>query len=227
MSIVTDAINYARAICQTDINGISDATGLIFANDGQNNIIRALIERGIDAAKTKEAYLTMTPADNPIGQFNWPNDMFGLKTVEIDYTASGGQNFLQAQALDVANIQFVSWDYLRSNQPTNMPIFDNRGATGEVFPSPFSNALIRIFYFLQPTDFSSISDTIPYPLSLDYRMLGTRIAALYEISLGDFDAAAGLNAEYATRLEDTIKILAPSSQQPIQATQILISGWNY
>lgn len=224
---LNDAINYARAICQTDSNGLSDANGIIFASDGQNNIIRALIERGINAAQTKEAYLTMSPSDSPVGQFNWPDLMYGLKTVEIDYSATGGQNYIQAQPLDVANIQFVSWDYLRSNQPTNMPLFFNRGSTGEVFPSPISSALIRIFYFLQPTDYSTTSDPIVYPISLDYRMLGTRIAALYETSLEDFDSAAGLNAEYARRLNDVIKILAPSSQQPIQATPILISGWNY
>lgn len=227
MSTVSDAINYARAMCQTDSNGISDANGLIFASDAKNNIIRALVEHDIDAAQTKEAYLVLSPSDNPIGQFNWPSDMFGLKTVEIDYTASGGQNYLQAQPLDVANIQFVSWDYLRANQPTNMPLFDNRGDKGEVFPSPFASALIRIFYFLQPADYSSISDTISYPISLDYRMLGTRIAALYETSLGDENMALGFNTEFATRLQDVIKILAPSSQQPIQATAILISGWGY
>lgn len=227
MATIADALSYARAICSTDSNGLTDANGIIFANDGQNNIIRALIDRGVDAAKTKEAYLTMSPSDNPVGQFNWPTDMYGLKTVEIDYTATGGQNYLQAQPLDVANIQFVSWDYLRKNQPTTMPLFFNRGAMGEVFPSPLTAALIRIYYFAQATDFSATTDTISYPISLDYRMLGTRIAALYETSLEDFNAAAGLNAEYATRLNDVIKILSPSSQQPIQATPVQISGWQY
>lgn len=224
---VTDAINYARAICQTDSNGLSDANGLIFANDAQNNIIRAFIERGINAAKTKEEYVTLSPSDIPVGQFNWPDAMFMLKTVEIDYSATGGQNYLQAQPLDVANIQFASWDYLRANQPTNIPLYFNRGSTGEVFPSPRTNALIRIFCFVQPTDYATVSDNIVYPIALDYRMLGTRIAALYETSLSDFAAATGLNSEYATRVNDVIKILAPASQQPIQATPVLISGWGY
>lgn len=224
---VSDAITYARVICQTDSNGLSDDNGLIFANDAQNNIIRALIERGINAAKTKEEYLILSPNDNPVGQFNWPDEMYMLKTVEIDYSATGSQNYLQAQPLDVANIQFVSWDYLRANQPTNMPLYFNRGSTGEVFPSPRTNALIRIFCFIQSTDYSTVNDTIVYPIALDYRMLATRIAALYQTSIDDFAAATVLNNEYGKRLSDVIKILAPASQQPIQATPVLTSGWQY
>ena len=145
MATLSNALTYARQLAQTDSNGISDTLGMAFANDALQNMTRSLIERGIDAAQVGEAFTTLTTSDTPVGQFEWPDGMFALKTVEVDYSGSGGQNYLQAQALDVANIQFASWDYLRANQPTNMPLYDNRGDTGEVFPSPLSSVLLRIF----------------------------------------------------------------------------------
>lgn len=229
MSLISDALTYSRQKAQTDSYGITDTYGLAWANDALQDATRIMFERDIDAAQTGEAYATISPTDNPPGRFAWPSDMYALKTVEVDYGATGGQQYLQAQALDVANIQFVSWDYLRANQPTNMPLFDNRGDTAEVFPTPTTTALVRIFYFKQPTEYTATADTIAYPFSLDYRIIGDKIVTNYYESLGQEKANFATKSEqkYQKRLNDLIQILAPSSQQPIQATQILDTGWNY
>src|SRR5882724_6151136 len=134
MSQVSDVITYARQLSQTDSNGISDTLGIAFTNDALQDYIRDLIDRGIDAAQTQESYADLT-TNNP-NTYLWPSDMFALKTIEIDFTGAGGQNFLQAQQYDVANIQNVSFSYLRVNQPSTMPIIDNRGDTFELAPIP-------------------------------------------------------------------------------------------
>lgn len=229
MATYSDAITYARQKAQTDSNGISDANGLAWSADAGQDITRIMVERDINAAQTKEAYATILVNANPPGQFAWPDDMYALKTVEVDFSNTGGQNFLQAQAVDVANIQFVSFDYLRKNQPTTVPLFNNRGDTGEVFPTPTTTTLVRIFYFLQFTDPTATSDTIPYPLSLDWRVVGDKIVTNYYESLGEEKANFATKSEnkYQKRLNDIINILMPPSQQPIQPTPLQISGWQY
>lgn len=235
MALVSDAITYARQISQTDSVGITDALGLAFASDAKNNMILAMVERSVDAAQTAEAYATILPSDNPPGRFAWPTDMLSLKTVEVNFNGSAQTNYLQAQPMDVANIQFVSFDFLRANQSQQYPLFDNRGDTAELFPTPTVSTLVRIFYFKQPTDYSATSDTIAYPISIDYKALGARIAALYALSQGQtgmknrytVSVMTAFENEYQSRLKSIISILSPSSQQPIQPTPLQISGWVY
>lgn len=229
MAQYSDAITYARQKAQTDSNGITDANGLAWSADALQDMTRIMFERDLDAAQTGEAYATLLPSDVPPGKFTWPDDMYALKTVEVNFNGNAQQNYLQAQAVDVANIQFVSFDYLRANQPTTWPLFDNRGNTGEIFPTPTVSTLIRIFYFKQPTEPTATSDTIPYPFSMDYRVIGDKIVTSFYESLGDSKAnfASKAEAKYQKRLNDTINILAPSSQQPIQPTPLQISGWQF
>lgn len=229
MATVDSILTYARQIAQTDTGGISDTLGLAFCNDALQNFTRSLIERDIDGAQTQESYTNLTTT-NP-NTYAWPSDMFMLKTIEVNMTGGDSQNFLQATGMDVANIQNTSFDWLRVNQSTTDPLFDNRGDTFEIFPVPGAAVTggLRIFYFLQPTEYTLTSDTINYPQSLDYRCLSARVAALYGLSLGD--SGQGLmeraNLEYEKRLKDIINILAPASQQPIQAQPLRINGWQF
>lgn len=229
MATYDQAIQYARTKAQTDSDGITDTNGLIWASDALQDMTRIMFERDLDAAQTGEAYTTILTTDNPPGQFAWPDDMYALKTVEVDFSNVGGQNFLQANAVDVANIQFVSFDYLRKNQPTTSPLFDNRGDTGEIFPTPTTTTLLRIFYFKQPTEPVDTTDDVPYPFSLDYRVIGDKIVTSFYESLGDSKMNLATKAEqkYQKRLNDLINVLAPPSQQPIQPTPLQISGWQY
>lgn len=232
MATAEDIITYARVLAQTDSNGITDDAGLAYANDSLQDFTRELIARDIDAAQTQEAY-TPTTTNNP-NTYAWPTDMYALKTIEVDFTGTGGQNYLQATSLDVANIQNVSFDWLRLNQSAGSPLFDNRGDTFEIFPVPpvATAAGLRIFYYLQPTEFANLSSTVTYPMTLDYRCLSAKVAYLYALTLdkGGITSgglAADMEAEYQKRLKKIIEILAPGTQQPIQPTPLAMTGWNY
>lgn len=225
---VSSAIQYARQKAQTDSNGISDTNGIAWANNGLLDITRDLINRGIDAAQVRETAATLSSSDNPPGRFKWPTDMWALKTIEMDYSGQGGQNFLQARKLDVANLQDrTSWDFLRINQSVQSPQFTNHGDTGEVFPTPTSSALMKIFYYLTPTEYTATSDTINYPQSLDYRVLGDKILIAYNQSQENYQAASYWEEQYAKKINDSITILAPQSKQPISPEKLHITGWQY
>lgn len=228
MATANDVLIYSRDLAQTDSNGLTDAVGLRFANDALQNFTRELIKRGIDAAQTQESYANLSTS-NP-NTYAWPSDMWALKTIEIDFIGGGGDNYIQAERVDVANLQgTTSFDWLRNNQSTAYPLFDNRGDTYEIFPVPktaITNG-IRLFYFLTPTEYTATSSTVAYPQSLDFRCLAARVAALYVQSLEKDDLALALNAEYKLRIEDIIRILAPESQQPIKPQKLRISGWEF
>lgn len=228
MAAVSNAITYARQKAQTDSNGISDTNGLAWANNGLIDITRDLIARGVDAAQTKEAYATVSASDNPPGRFAWPIDMFALKTIEVDFTNAGGANYIQAGKLDVANLQGqTSFDFVRLNQSTGNPQFTNHGDTGEVFPTPVTPGLVRIFYYLAPTEYGSVNSTVNYPQSLDYRALGDKILIGYYESLEKWDSADKWEAKYTKKLNDAVNILGPQSKQPIQPNKLRMSGWNF
>ncbi len=219
MSTAQNIITYARQLSQTDSNGLTDTLGLAFSSDALQNFTRSLVERNINAAQIVEAYATTSST------FAWPSDMWSLKTIETNYVDTSANNFLQAQELEIANAQNQSFDWVRANQPTTFPLFGNHGDTGEIFPN--QAATVKIFYFQIPTEYATTSDPLTYPVTLDFRCLGARVAALYKSSLGDFNAAAGFNTEYQKRLDDIIRILAPASQQPIKAEPLHISGFQF
>ena len=228
MATVANAITYARQKAQTDSNGISDTYGLAWANNGLIDITRDLIARSVDASQVQESYATLSPSDTVPGSFAWPSDMFALKTIEVDFTNTGGQNYIQAEKLDVANLQgSTSWDFIRKNQATDNPVFTNHGDTGEVFPTVVSAALMRIFYYLTPTEYTATSDTINYPQSLDYRALGDKILIGYYQSLAQFEPAAYWEQQYQKKLNDAVNILAPQSKQPIQPQRLHITGFEF
>ena len=226
MSVVSDVLTYARQLAQTDSNGISDTLGLAFSNDALQNMTRSLIERNINASQTQETYTNLTT--NSPNTYAWPADMFSLKTIEVNFTDTTQNNYQQALGFDVANIQNSSFDWLRLNQPTTAPIFNNRGDTFEIFPTPINPITngVKIFYFLTPTEYTTTASTISYPQSLDYRCLAARVASLYALSILNFDMATAMETEYQKRLKDIINILAPASQQPIQPVPLQLSGWN-
>src|SRR3990167_2906502 len=158
--------------------------------------------------------------------------MWFLKAIEVNFTDSVAQNYITANQMDVSNIpagQSFSW--LRANQSTQFPLFDDRGDQFEIFPTPTTDDnltnMFRIFYFLEPTEYSVVGDTIVYPESLDYRILGWRIASSYLKSLGNWESAAPFDNEYTKRVNQLVKTLSRGVQSPMQATPIIESGWNF
>lgn len=228
MALVSDAITYARQKAQTDSNGISDTNGLAWANSGLLDITRELIKRNIDASQIRESYATSSASDNPPGQFAWPSTMWMLKTISVNYQDSTQANFRQASKLDVSNLQgSTSVDTLRLDQANDSPQFTNHGDTGEIFPTPTTSAVVKIFYYLQPTEYSSVSSTVSYPQSLDYRVLGDKILEAYYQSLENFDVAAQWGTQAVKKINDSIQILAPQSQQPITPQPLQMTGWDF
>lgn len=237
MSTLANALQFARAQVQTDSNGLTDANGIIFANEALFDFRRRLVSEAVDAAQTQEAY-----QDGVAGQgtYLYPADMFWLKTIELNYGDSNQANYRVATQVDVSNIPGdKSFGWLRANANPNNPYFDDRGDQFEIFPTPTSannvSQMMRIFYFLKPTEFSSTSDTISYPESIDYRILGWRIAASYLYSLGATVGSGrnvhlvgdSFNAKYDERVKQLVATLSRGSQQPIQETSLQISGWEF
>ncbi len=226
---------FSRAQALTDSNGLTDANGIIFANEALNDFHRRLVARGIDASQLQESYTTATvPSAGNGSTFLYPTDMLFLKTIEVNYTDTNPNNYVQAQQLDIANTpdqQSFSW--LRGNASIQSPQFDDRGDWYEIFPA-FTSAnnltnAIRIFYFLAPTLYVFTSDTIAYPESMDAAILGWRIAANYLYSLGTARIADGdkFMARYLERIEQYISTLSKGSQQPLQATGLQTTGFEF
>ena len=224
---VLSAITFAQQLAQTDSNGIGSVLGLALYNDALQEMTRDLVNRNIDAAQTQESYTNLT-TDSP-NTYAWPTDMFSLKTIEVNYQDQTEQNYLQAKPVDVSNIQYKSFSWLRENQAQNEPLFDNRGDTFEIFPTPTATNSqgIRIFYFLTPTEALDVGTAINYPQTLDYRALSAKMASMYYKTQNDAEMATIYETEYLNRIGKIINILAPSSQQPIQPQRLAIDGWQF
>lgn len=227
--ILSTIINYARAQVQTDSNGLTDAKGIIFANEGLQDFHRRLVAAGVDSSQTQEAYTSGTANQ---GTYLFPTDMLFLKAIEVNFTDTTAQNYLLAKQIDVSNLpadQSFSW--VRQNQSTRWPLFDSRGDQFEIFPTPTGannlTNMFRIFYFLQPTEYTTVSDTVAYPENLDTTILGWRICSDYLYSLGSIEQGDMFNNKYEERVKQYIATLGRGIQTPMQATVIQSTGWNF
>lgn len=229
MATLSDVLSFARAQAQTDSNGLTDANGIIFANEALVDFHRKLVDKSVDASQLQEAYMDGTAN---VGTYLYPSDMLFLKAIEVNYANTNAQDYKVAQQVDVSNISgWNSFSWLRQNANVAAPQFDDRGDWFEIFPTPTSannlSQFIRIFYFLKPTEFSSTSDTIGYPESQDIRILGWRIAADYYYSLNKMAEGDMFNAKYEERVREYCNTLSRGAQQPIEATPIQLTGWQF
>lgn len=222
---------FVRAQTQTDSNGLTDANGIIFANEALQDFHRRLIARGVDASQIQEAY---TAAVAGQGTYLYPTDMIFLKTISLNYTDTQANNYQLASQVDISNLpnqESVLW--LRGNANKGQPQFDDHGDWYEIFPTPTAtdslSQLIRLYYYLKPTEYTATSDTVAYPESLDATILGWRIAANYLYSLGQSRIPDGdkFMARYTDRIEQYISTLAKGSQQPLQSTPLQITGYEF
>lgn len=231
MATVSTALNFARAQAQTDSNGLTDANGLIFANEALVDFHRRLVDKGVDASQLQEAYTSGTANQ---GTYLYPTDMLFLKAIEVNFASADPTGYITASQIDVSNLagsDLNSFSWLRENASTTNPLFDDRGDWFEIFPTPTSahnlTDMFRIFYFLKPTEYTTVADTIAYPESQDYRILGWRIASTYYLSLGKIVEAQAFMQMYEDRVDQYCATLSRGSQQPIQATVLQISGWQF
>lgn len=234
MSTVTTVLTFARAQAQTDSNGLTDTKGLIFANSRLNDLHRQLVNHGVDASQIQEAYCDATVPTNPGDgtRLAYPTDCLGLKTIEVNYTDTTAANYIRAEQVSISNLPSgTSFSWLRQNGSTQAPKFDDHGDWYEVFPEFTSSAsvsrAVRLVYFLKPTQYTTVSDTIAYPESLDDAILGFGIAADYYYSLNKFNEGAAFEKKYQDRVTQYISSLGRGSEQPLQATTIQTTGWEF
>jgi len=229
MATLANVLTFSRAQAQTDSNGLTDTNGIIFANSRLLDFHRQLVDAGVDASQLQETYTTgSTPASGNGLTLTYPTDCLALKTIEVNFTDTNPQNYMRAEQVDVANLAGQNnFSNLRVNQPKQYPLFDDRGDWYEIFPA--LACTIRIFYYLKPTEYTATSDTIGYPESQDYRLLGWGICADYYYSLNKFEEAQTFELKYQTAVDKYKTTLGRGSQQPIQATvpNIGNSGWDY
>lgn len=229
--ILSTVLSFARTQTLTDSNGLTDANGVVFANEALQDFHRRLVAKGVDASQLQESYTNGTVNT---GTYLYPTDMLWLKTIALNYANSNAQDYKVATQVDVANIPGnKSFGWLRTNANPQDPYFDDRGDWYEIFPTPTSahnvSQLIRIFYYLKPTEYTTVSDTVSYPENLDSTILGWRIAASYLYSLGGDKIQVGdkFNVKYEERVQQYIATLSRGSQQPIQATPIQLTGFEF
>ncbi len=237
MSTLTNVGTFARAQCQTDSNGLTDTNLIVFANEALFDFRRRFVDESIDALGIQEAYRDgVVPAAAGDGStFLYPTDAMFLKTIEVNYADTTGANYIRAEQVDHSNLPAgTSFSWLRANASTSQPKFADNGDWYEVFPAFTSSTnlsqAIRIIYFQKPTEYTATSDTISYPESLDYRILGWRIASLYLKSLRNTEAltaAKVFDVEYENRVKQFINTLGRGSQQPLQSTGLQLTGWDF
>jgi hypothetical protein len=229
MATLSNVLTFSRTQAQTDSIGLTNTNGIIFANEALLDFRRRLISAGVDASQIQESY---RDGAGGTGTYLYPTDMFWLKAIECNYVNTNEQDYKTAQQIDVSNLAGgMSFSWYRKNADRNSPQFDDRGDWFEIFPTPQSSdnvsQLIRIFYYLEPTEYTSVTDTITYPESLDYRVLGWRIAANYYYSIGKMQEGDRFGLKYEERVLQLIATLSRGSQQPIQSTTIQLTGFEY
>lgn len=233
MATLANVLAFSRAQTQTDSNGLTDANGIIFANEALVDFHRRLVDHSVDASQLQEAYTDATVATAGNGStFLYPADMLFLKAIEVNFTDTNPSNYITADQVDVSNLAGQnSFSYLRTNASTTNPQFDDRGDSYEIFPAfTAANNLsqaIRLFYFLKPTEYTATSDTIAYPENQDVRILGWRIAAMYFYSILKIQEGDAFNVMYENRVKQYCATLARGAQQPIQATPLQITGYEF
>lgn len=231
--VLSSVLAFARSAAQTDSNGLSDADGLIFANEANADFHRRLADKGVDAGGIVEASITAVAGT---GVYNYPSNpsLLALKTMELNYGNTTAADYMTAHQIDVSNLPTGGVGWMRTNADIRDPRYDDRGNKFEIFPTPTAahnlTAMIRMFYFIKPSVYSATTDTVLYPEDTDAAILGYRVAAnyLYSLKGPDNESAANiLQAKYEERVNQYSNTLGRGSQQPIQATVLQITGWEF
>lgn len=227
--ILQTPISFARAQSQTDSNGLTDGNAIIFANEALEDFHRKLVTAGVDASQLQESYQDGAAGT---GTYLYPTDMLFLKAIMLNYANTTADQYITAQQVDVSNLPMgQSFGWLRSNANANSPLFDDRGDWFEIFPTPTAannvSQMMRIFYYLKPTQYTATGNTVSYPENLDQAILGWRIASNYLYSLADPEKGELFNQKYEQKVRDYIATLSRGVQQPIQVTGLPMTGFEF
>lgn len=240
MSTTQNVIDYSRILANITSSEMSDSNGTAFLNDALYDLRRKLIDRRQDLF-IQEASINITTAELDTGatpgKFSFASDMWFLKNLQINLVDVTNQNlYVEAEQVDSSNLpNGVSWEWLKKNQPFDRPVFDFRGNVFEIAPTPTSVmnngtvpmvAAIKYFYFLGPTDLSTMAGTLAFPETFDYRILSYKVAAIYFSTIGS-PLADGLDKGYNDRVKDLISMVGSGVQTPTKSRGIQADGWNF
>lgn len=234
--LVSDVLSYANQLIQGNGN-ISNTLGIAFLNDANRDFHLELINRGVEASQIQEAYRDASIAPSGQGStFLYPTDMLLLKTISVNYysspTGNNIQNYQIATQIDIGNTQQnQSFEFLRLNQPIEDPLFDDRGDWYELFPA-FTTGMnttqaIRLFYYLTPTVYTSVSDVIQYPESTDQYILANKIVSIYYDSLTKQAESDSFQKKYIDRLKRLVNTLVRGADKPELSNGLGITGWEF
>ena len=229
--ILSSVLTFSRTQAQTDTNGLTDANGVIFANEANADFHRRLIDKGIDASQTYEASITGVAGTGVYSYPTNPASVIALKAIELNYANTVQRDYKVASQVDISNLPSGGFSMLRVDASAFAPYFDDRGDKFEIFPTPTSDhnltALIRLVGYVQPSIFTAVTNAVNYPEGMDMAILGWRIAALYLYSIGDMEKGAIFENKYEERVKQYISTLGRGAQQPIEATTIRLNGFEY
>lgn len=224
---VASILAFSRAQVQTNSTGLTDANGIIYANEANADFHRRLVEHNVDASQLSEASIV-----TGLGVNSYPSNpsILALKAIEVNYVDQSNSNYKVAEQIDVSNLPAgVSFSYLRSNASTRNPLFDDRGNSFELFPTPTASITTRIFYYAQPSIYTATTDNVNYPENIDPTILGWRVSANYLYSLGTARIPDGdkFMVNYENRVKQYIGTLSRGVQTPQKTVPIQDSGWEY
>lgn len=233
MATLSTVIANARILSRSDSNSMTDSDAIIYANVALDDWFKRLVERREDLF-VQESYRDITSAEivggSQPGRFLLPSDNILLKSLQVNLQDSTNTNlYYEAQQVDVSNLPpGITWEYMKANQASDLPTFDYRGDWIEIAPTPTvtMTQALRIFYVLLPTYFSTTTDTIPFPYSIDISALANKIAAEYLKGLVD-PLYAVFEKKYDEAVEEMIRSIAHGEQKPLTSNGLPITGYEY
>jgi len=228
-------IQFARQIVDTNSQSLTDPKAIAYATDTLFEIRRAFAEAGVDAGKVAEVVFSPTAG---IGVYNYPDGtgtapaFFAMKAVGINFNNQAQGNYLPAAKFDPSNPpQGYSVDYLRVNQSTQNPLWDDKGSFFEIIPTPQANMnltnAVKIMYFIQPSPYVTVNDVLDYPESIDPYILAYGIAEKHLESLGKDDMAAAKRKKMLEKMSGIVPTLGKEGQGSMTPQSISLTGGEF
>lgn len=156
-------VNRTRVITRTNSNTLTDAQVLALSNETNLDIERELAQNGVEEFGVV-AYTDVSTTTN----YDKPTNLLKYLRLEINYTdADDTTKWRKVNFVDLPNLPRVWQDFVNSN-PEIQSAMDDFG--GQFYPAPLSDnavtAGLRIWYLAKIDDYTSVSNTLPYPLNL-------------------------------------------------------------
>jgi len=231
MATLSDSAKIARQLASTSATGLTTTLVVDFSNYASMKLRKMLIDKGIDACPVQESTKTLVDGQ---GTYLYPADMFYVpKYVEINWWTPSDQSlWVQTDKVAESNLlpnKGISW--LRKNQSASKPLIDYRGDYYEILPTPLAsfrtltNAL-RIFYYLQPTLYTALTDTMTYPESLDYFSFGELVKNLYLYSLEKI-TKDDMEKSFIQEVGKLVSIIQGDGSSPTRAKGLRLTGFEF